>query len=172
MLLYLRTHTEHARYTTLSHTWDTNTSFILTTENNDKGEKGNFKDLTQGIAWADIPKTFQEAIKISRELDVDYLWVDSLCIIQNDHNDWKEQSREMSAIYGNSWLNIAATDSKDSQGGCFRNGGADQKFPLQHVPESPNVVVMQQPVHTHKDFGSNYKTIASSPPLLQRGWVF
>ena len=164
VVLHLTRHDEYARYTTLSHTWGSNTSYVLT--------KHNCRELTEGIAWSSIPRTFQDAIKISRELGVDYLWIDCLCIIQGDEDDWNEQSREMSTVYGNSWLNIAATDSKDSHGGCFREGSANERLPLQKLPGNPNIVVMQQPVHTHKDFGSNYGADRWSPPLLQRGWVF
>ncbi|KAK0130463.1 hypothetical protein ONS96_000982 [Cadophora gregata f. sp. sojae] len=168
--LYLRPHEGKARYTTLSHTWGSNTNFTLTIDK--EGREGTLNSFLKDIPWMTIPKTFQDAIIISRELDIEYLWIDSLCIIQNDKQDWEEQSREMRPIYGNSWLNIAATDSKDSRGGCFRICNADQTHPLQRVPEDLNIVIMDQPVNTHKDFGTNYRTDSSSPPLLQRGWVF
>ncbi|KAH7391254.1 heterokaryon incompatibility protein-domain-containing protein [Cadophora sp. MPI-SDFR-AT-0126] len=170
VVLYLGPHGEKARYTTLSHTWGSNTTFTLTVDK--EGKEGTLNSFLKEITWRDIPKTFQDAIIISHELDIEYLWIDSLCIIQNDEQDWEEQSRQMRPIYGNSWLNIAATDSKDSRGGCFRIGNADQTHPLRHVPQNLNIVVMDQPVNMHKDFGTNYRTDLSSPPLLQRGWVF
>jgi hypothetical protein len=170
VVLYLRPNREHARYTTLSHTWGSNTNFTLTVDK--EGKEGTLSSFIKGIPWIDIPKTFQDAIIISRELGIEYIWIDSLCIIQNDKQDWEEQSREMRPIYGNSWLNIAAADSIDSQGGCFRTGNADQKHPLRRVPQDPNMVVMDQPVGTHKDFSTINRTDLTSPPLLQRGWVF
>ena len=116
--LHLSTDNEYARYITLSHRWGLKETFVLTQHNR--------HTLTQDIAWAELPKTFQDAIHITRRLCVEYLWIDSLCIIQGDDDDWKEQSREMGAIYGHSWLNIAATDSIDSDGGCFRTTQANK----------------------------------------------
>ena len=170
VMLYLRPHGERARYNTLSHTWGSNTSFTLTIDKD--GKEGTLDSFIKGIPWNSIPKTFREAIIISRKLGIDYLWIDSLCIIQNDKQDWEEQSREMSPIYGNSWLSIAAADSKDSRGGCFRTGNADQTYPIRCVPQQPNIVVMDQPLGAHNDFSTEYRTDLLSPPLLQRGWVF
>ncbi len=72
------------------------------------------------ITLSDLPTTFRHAISVSRKLDVRYLWSDSLCIIQDDTEDWALQSSKMAAIYSNSFLTIAASSSKDSSGGLFR----------------------------------------------------
>jgi hypothetical protein len=66
-----------------------------------------------------LPKTFQNAITVTRMLGIRYLWIDSLCIIQDDVKDWEEQSAITGGIYSQSYLIIAASASKDSSGGCF-----------------------------------------------------
>ena len=48
-----------------------------------------------------------------------YLWIDSLCIIQDDHDDWETESPRMSQVYLNSYLTVAASSSKSSSEGCF-----------------------------------------------------
>ncbi|RSM00053.1 hypothetical protein CEP52_009355 [Fusarium oligoseptatum] len=60
-------------------------------------------------------------MKIARELKVRYLWIDALCIIQNedDHEDWKRECGKMARIYRNSYLTVAATWANSATGGCF-----------------------------------------------------
>ncbi|KAJ5802154.1 uncharacterized protein N7503_004604 [Penicillium pulvis] len=67
----------------------------------------------------DLPQTFQDAIQLTRRLGIRYLWIDSLCIIQDSHEDWLDQSAVMGGVYQYSYLNIAATKSTDPYGGLF-----------------------------------------------------
>lgn len=64
-------------------------------------------------------QTIQDAILLCRGLSIPWLWVDSLCIIQKDHNnlDWTEETAKMKEIYSNSHLTIAAEDSPGSDVG-------------------------------------------------------
>lgn len=48
-----------------------------------------------------------------------YLWIDSLCIIQDDKADWEIESAKMADVYMYSQLNLAATHSSSGRGGCF-----------------------------------------------------
>ncbi|TGO39773.1 hypothetical protein BHYA_0048g00380 [Botrytis hyacinthi] len=100
-------------HTTLSHFWG-KSQFIQT-------RTRNFLRHKKEIQWKSLPKTFQDAINIVRTLDIRYIWIDSLCIIQDDAGDWEKQSILMADVYANSYLNIAATGSSDSRGGCFRH---------------------------------------------------
>lgn len=81
--------------------------------------KESIKDLEEGIAVSYLPKTFQDAIKITRHLDIKYLWIDCLCIIQDDPDDWEREAAAMSQVYRNSYLTISAAASQDSYSGCF-----------------------------------------------------
>ncbi|KIW23170.1 uncharacterized protein PV07_11390 [Cladophialophora immunda] len=162
--LYLSQENEKARYATLSHRWGNfDENFVL--------ELTNLDSLTKDIAWSQLPKTAQDAVEICRKLGIEYLWIDSLCIIQRYKPDWDDQSEKMCTIYGQSYLNIAAMDSSDSCGGCFRTTGSDRRYPPHAVPGHPTLQVQQQPHFTHLDFGANYATSRASPPLLRRGWV-
>lgn len=67
-----------------------------------------------GIDEEALPKTFRDAVVLTRSLDVRYLWIDSLCIIQNDDQDWHGQSAQMGTIFGNAFLVIAATRAAHS----------------------------------------------------------
>jgi hypothetical protein len=93
-------------YICLSHCWGTTDMFKITRE--------TISERMQCIRYNDLPKTFKDAAEITRELKKRYLWIDSLCIIQNDAQDWREEGFRMHEIYGNSYLTIAASRSKGS----------------------------------------------------------
>ncbi|KAH0422188.1 heterokaryon incompatibility protein [Colletotrichum camelliae] len=70
-----------------------------------------------GIPWDAMPKTFQDAITVCQRLGVYYLWIDSLCIVQDDEQDWRVESAAMASIYENSYFTItAATAWTDEEG--------------------------------------------------------
>jgi hypothetical protein len=66
-----------------------------------------------------LTRTFTDAISITRELGIDYLWIDSLCIIQDSNHDWEAESALMSSVYSGSKINIAAAAARDGSDGCF-----------------------------------------------------
>jgi hypothetical protein len=68
-----------------------------------------------------VPKTYEDAIVVARKLHVQYLWIDSLCIIQDDKEDWRTESLLMDQVYKNALLNIATTAASDSRGGLFHS---------------------------------------------------
>ncbi|KAF9765901.1 hypothetical protein IL306_001747 [Fusarium sp. DS 682] len=66
-----------------------------------------------------LPKTFQDAISATRKLGYRYLWIDSLCILQDDQQDWAREAALMHKVYTNAECNLAAEASQDSSGGLF-----------------------------------------------------
>jgi hypothetical protein len=102
-----------SRYITLSHCWgkDKNPSYRTTTEN-------VTSRLKVGIPWRELPPTFQDAILAARYLRIPYLWIDSLCIIQEGVDcDWAVESSKMADIYMNSFLSLSATSASSSGDG-------------------------------------------------------
>lgn len=103
---------EIPRYATLSHCWGGLDFFCLTDD--------NFEHLTtKGISMSSLTKTFKDAISIARGVGLNYLWIDSLCIIQGNREDWAKEAMTMSAVYSESALNIAASSAANGHGGCF-----------------------------------------------------
>ena len=72
------------------------------------------------ISMRSLPRTFRDAVVATRKLSIRYLWIDSLCIIQDDENDCQRESSYMVSIFQNEYLTLAATASSDNSGGCFR----------------------------------------------------
>jgi hypothetical protein len=102
---------EFEEYMTLSHCWGAVVPKKLT--------KDNYLSMLEGIALSDLPATFLEAVQLTRRLGVRYLWIDSLCIIQDSSEDWGTESVRMFEIYRNSYLNIGAAGALDANGGLF-----------------------------------------------------
>lgn len=94
---------------TLSHTWGETRLISLTT--------ANYKEYTFQIAKNLFPKTFLNAMEVTRQFGVFYLWIDCLCIIQDSADDWHAESSLMSNVYSGSWCNIAATRAENSDSG-------------------------------------------------------
>lgn len=98
-------------YVALSHCWGS-TRHIIT-------EKNNIESHRKGIPLQQLPKTFQDAIVFTKGIGLRYLWIDSLCIIQDDINDWKNEAAKMADVYRNAYCTMAAAGSKDDEEGIF-----------------------------------------------------
>jgi Heterokaryon incompatibility protein (HET) len=96
-------------YAALSHCWG-GTLGIKTT-------KENLRSHANGITIKELPKCFREAVHLCRKLQIHYLWIDALCIIQDDSADWDHEASRMAKVYENAELVISARDSHSSQGG-------------------------------------------------------
>jgi len=81
----------------------------------------------EGFNLSELPKTFQDAVIVTRELGVQYLWIDSLCIIQYGDNgeDWRSESCRMETVFSHAYCTIAATAAVDSNAGFLQR---DVKF--------------------------------------------
>lgn len=98
---------------TLSHCWGNSKCLKLTT--------GNYNKLLNGIPLASLPKLYQDAVYAVRQLNIRYLWIDSLCIIQEGDNfkDWEHEVTKMSEVYSNSFCNISAAAAPDGTYSMF-----------------------------------------------------
>jgi hypothetical protein len=103
------------RYNCLSHCWGTKPVLETTPETINK--------FQSSIPWEIIPATFRDAIIFTRAMGLQYIWIDSLCIIQKDDtsipSDWQKESAKMASIYKNSYVTLAASTSADSTISCF-----------------------------------------------------
>jgi hypothetical protein len=81
----------------------------------------NLPELIKSVDITSLPATIRDAITVTRKLGYQYLWVDSLRIIQDSKTDWAVESVKMGSIYRNSKLTIAALGAADGYAGCFVN---------------------------------------------------
>lgn len=109
-----RSDEQPAEYTTLSHCWGGSRPIETNTK--------NVQERKNRIPLAQLPKTFKDAVIVTRSLGVRYLWIDSLCILQDSQEDWEREASRMSTVYSNCYLMIAADHSGSCHGGCFKDG--------------------------------------------------
>jgi hypothetical protein len=116
-----------------------------------------------GIEIDQLPLTFRDAVSICRRLDIKYLWIESLCIIQDSDEAWRLQAASMANIYENARITIAAASAGSLTDGCFRK---THWFCIgQPLPEHPGIYVRREAAlpSAYERFGW---------PLSERGWVF
>lgn len=84
------------------------------------------------IPISDLTKTFREAFQVTAWFGYQYIWIDSLCIIQDSEMDWEKEAGMMGSIYRHSTCTLAATGAKDGNGGLFfeRNALSFTNSPL------------------------------------------
>jgi len=154
----------YGNYITLSHCWGDADVLKLTTDNE--------MALRTGFAIKDLPKTFREAIQFTRALSVQYLWIDSLCIMQDSLEDWRHQSALMGEIYKNCFCNLAATGSSNSQGGIFveRDLNISRPFNMAIMAKSLDREIAHQGRYYVWDAGL-WRNHMETAPLNRRGWV-
>ena len=78
-------------------------------------KRDNIDQMFEIIPFDSLDKTFQDAVLICRRLDIEYLWIDSICIIQGDAADWENEARYMGDIYASCSLNIVAAGASDGK---------------------------------------------------------
>ena len=101
------------QYITFPHWWDKimNGQHIMT--------KSNIDPRYVGIRVNELPLNFIRAVQITQRLGIRYLWIDSLCIIQDSAEDWRRESVKMGPINQGAFLKIFANMGGDSTYGCF-----------------------------------------------------
>jgi len=73
--------------------------------------------MTKSIPLESLPRAFLDAIQISRRVGYRYLWIDSLCIIQDSHQDWVQESARMGRYYKHAAVTIAADVARSGHEG-------------------------------------------------------
>ncbi|KAH7918660.1 HET-domain-containing protein [Leucogyrophana mollusca] len=144
-------------YLTLSHCWGGADILRLLVE--------NINSLTIGIPMSTLPNTFRDAILITRRLGYQYLWIDSLCIIQNSPSDWRSSSAIMGEIYANSICTIAALTARNSHEGCFFDHARNPLF------FRPCRIRDNWYVRANSNVGIDLRVGLSPLPLHTRAWV-
>ncbi|KAF2179912.1 HET-domain-containing protein [Zopfia rhizophila CBS 207.26] len=161
---------EIARYACLSHRWGKSRPVVTTTQ--------SLNAHKRGIPMEILPRTFQDAIQFTRKLGIDYLWIDSLCILQDSKSDWEKEASNMANIFENAYLTLAATGSRSSINGCSSRN-AEHEISGNTIDGHPYTVYARRRI-THFDLFNPYQFLEDEydylghamPRLLRRGWVY
>lgn len=112
-----------------------------------------------------LPKTFQDAVLFTHKLGIRFLWIGSLCILQDNKSDWHQEASNMTGIYQHSYLNLAATKSSCPADGCFPQT-FDRELIIDNDRKYRGVYVRNKNRHC---IGESKVT---GFPLLTRGWAY
>ncbi|EAT84414.1 hypothetical protein HBH56_043950 [Parastagonospora nodorum] len=151
---------QEAQYVCLSHCWGGGPVMKTT--------KQNLSEFQSRIPWHELSRTFREAIDFAYRLGFFYIWIDSLCIIQDSAEDWRHEGGKMDSIYANTSLTLAAAKSADSTQGCFGTSRSIHESRTWRVSmlDSPSFEVHSRIRLEHTDF------YWGTMPLMQRGWTY
>ncbi|KAH9207550.1 heterokaryon incompatibility protein-domain-containing protein, partial [Leptodontidium sp. 2 PMI_412] len=146
-----------AKYVALSHCWGGKLQLRTTKETLARHQKH--------ISCEDLSETIRDAARVTKALDIRYLWVDCLCIIQEDEVDFDQESRRMASVYEHSFLTIAATGARDGTGGLFIRSPKESYVEVPCDPEDSTLGYMYLGPQKEPE-----ETIFGGP-LNKRGWV-
>ncbi|KAI2615018.1 heterokaryon incompatibility protein-domain-containing protein [Hypoxylon sp. NC1633] len=109
---------KHAKYAALSYCRGQGEQACFTRQE-------NLDVFQKGISWETLPQTFQDAVTFTRKLGLKYLWIDALCIMQDDDADWLREVGSMLQIYQNAHVTLAGLFGRDPSAGLFSSKRAD-----------------------------------------------
>ncbi|KAK0745567.1 heterokaryon incompatibility protein-domain-containing protein [Schizothecium vesticola] len=144
------------RYAILSYVWGTEGDNFCTVGD-------NVEQMNTEIPSSDLPLTLQHVFQLVRHLSLSYLWVDALCIVQDDENDKATEIVNMASTYINAYLQIAAMSSPGAHNGFFAPDDDTLSWEKHHEIMKVCRSLRQQ------DWNS---TLYHHYRLLTRGWTF
>ncbi|KAK5652044.1 hypothetical protein OQA88_10947 [Cercophora sp. LCS_1] len=150
---------EKAQYAALSYCWGKGSQQVTTTRSNIT----NFSsELPAGLS-----ATIRDAIRVCREIGLRFLWVDALCIVQDDDNDKLDQIARMGSIYKNATLTIVAACAETAAAGFLSSENTKAQCTLPFFVDDRT----SGTVSIRGSEGAEV-TVAADEPLFRRGWAF
>jgi hypothetical protein len=138
----------------LSHQWGSAPHFSTT--------RLNLDDHLQGLEVENLPATFRDAVRVTRALHCDYLWIDSICIIQGPDGDFNEEARRMEEVYSGAHCVLAASCSSSHFCGFLSPRNHRDYVGLSRESETPLYVC---------EMIDDFQTHVLNGGLNSRGWV-
>jgi hypothetical protein len=155
----------NVQWVCLSHCWGGKRPQCLTT-------KASYETNLTRIPWESIPRTFQDAIVFTQKLGQTYIWIDSFCIIQDDIEDWRQQSSRMADIYEGAYLTLAATAATNCEAGLFNDASRVEPTHAHEIRGNPPSTIFLRKQIPHFFVTPEAAVIEQSFPLLSRAWVY
>ncbi|KAJ4211466.1 hypothetical protein NW759_012378, partial [Fusarium solani] len=100
-----------APYVAFSHCWGKVQTIKLL--------ESNVSEFQASLPLEQLPNTYREAIRLCRDIRFHYIWIDSLCIIQDSAEDWAREAKDMKLVYGHAFFNLCSATASGSSGSSF-----------------------------------------------------
>lgn len=142
-------------YVALSHPWGQGPHFCTTL--------ANVEAYRKGIDFGQLPAMFRDAVTTTRELGLEYLWIDSICIIQGEGGDFDQEAKRMEDVFSSAFCVIAASSACGQNDGFLNRRNKQREFLTFKREEIPALYVGR--------FIDDFNKDVLQAPLSQRGWV-
>jgi hypothetical protein len=156
------TPTDKARpFVALSHCWGKD-HFLIT-------KLATLEDHKKNIPLDTLPPSFQDAVVVVRQMGFKYIWIDSLCIIQDSAEDWQKESRQMCNIYAQAIFTITSAHASGAYGGMFRHRDGIRTMPFEielQLPSKPICILYVPTPQREVQWQLN------DLPIYSRAWCF
>ncbi|KAL7907059.1 HET domain-containing protein [Trichoderma velutinum] len=167
----VQTNGQKARYACLSHRWGKETS---------QATKQNVDSLCNEVPWDYLSPTYQDSITFLRKFskwhqdqygeEIRYIWIDSLCIIQDSKSDWKKHSLKMSDIYSNSSITLVESHGLHTEKRLFQDSSARSGSKPVSIQDAEG---NDHELHyRHTIYHPTFMVKDDSIPVWKRAWVF
>ncbi|KAK0619601.1 heterokaryon incompatibility protein-domain-containing protein [Immersiella caudata] len=168
--IYQAQNQERAQYAALSYCWGQGGAQQVTST------RCNIADFSRELPTTSLSATARDAIQVCRKIGLRFLWIDALCIVQDDDNDKLDQIARMGSIYKNATLTIVAACAETAAAG-FLSSENNNTTTTATAASSSCVLPFYIDDHTSGTVsirGSDgaESTLATAEPLFRRGWTF
>ncbi|KAK0618828.1 heterokaryon incompatibility protein-domain-containing protein [Immersiella caudata] len=157
-----------SRYITLSHRWTSETEKISTT-------KANIADRLQGVGLDNLPPLFTDVFTLAANLDIPYVWIDSLCIIQKDADEWAIEAVKMGDYYQRSVFTVACPGATSAVGLFNKTQVEGSSTPVIRMPYRDSSGQQRGFFYlfqAEQNVEERYESTVAQSELLTRGWIF
>ncbi|RFN49035.1 het-domain-containing protein [Fusarium flagelliforme] len=152
----LETNSSHkGSWVALSHQWGSGQQF--------RTLRTNIKEHIAGIRLTDLPRTFRDAVKVTRAIGCPFLWIDSICIIQGPDGDFQQEAKQMEQVYSGAYCVLAASRCPGHDAGFLGPRKESQCISLRTDRDAQPFFLRE----TIDDFQNH----VLDGPLGGRGWV-
>jgi hypothetical protein len=149
-------------YLALSYRWGPDPGVLLLSS--------TMNDLRRGRPIAELPKTFRDLFIVARRLNIRYIWIDAMCIIQDSAEDWGVEALKMRNVYANAACTIAASGANDENEGLFHQKNSEESS---IEPGCIKVTLPTKETRVCQLYERDYwNQNTSTGSLHKRGWVF
>lgn len=153
MRLYETRKGDHMVYLALSHPWGQPPHFCTS--------RSNLDQFKQSMEFHEVPATFQDAITVTRNLGIRYLWIDSICIVQGPEGDFASEAKRMEDVFSQAYCVLAGSSAKGQNDGFLKPRMKRKYIPFRC---GKNYIYVSE-------FIDDFERYVLKSRLNQRGWV-
>ena len=159
--------TERGTYTTMSYRWGGPQTFATTTDTYES-------HIREGFKVSDLPQTLQDGVFLTRRLGLRYVWIDSLCILQDSDEDKERELPRLAAYYKDAYVTICAAVAESCHDGFLQTHDECKTHPGTGIPSDLLRMPFLDPSGNVGEmlFRETCPYSLAWEPLEKRAWTF